>query len=299
MVDQTLQTYNPSKKLVEMFRSNKKKLMGMLLSGMDKDRFVRAAWIQLSTNETLASCEPTSIIQALVKCGQQGLYPDGVNGHAYLVPFKGKAVYVRGYRGTIALFAANPDAASLPIICEFVYENDKFNYGLGAKPFLTHEPRAFSDRGPRIGLYVLFRFKNGDVYPKVMSLDEAMEGKKLAKTTKFWDSYPDAMMKKYLIHRGAKLLPLADTVAGAVRRDEAIAAELDDGNIIEGDVVDAIAIEEDIEDAAIQPPKPLPEGTPTVNCGRCGRQFPADKLMDGVCGGCLDRAEEGPTEVRP
>lgn len=292
MVDQALQTYKPSTKLVEMFRSNKKKLMGMLLAGMDKDRFIRAAWIQLSTNETLAQCDEASIIQALIKCGQQGLYPDGVNGHAYLVPFKGKAVYIRGYKGTMALFGANPNAADLPVICEFVHENDGFNYGLGAKPFLEHTPEPFGDRGKRLGVYALFRFKSGDVYPKVMSIKEAMEGKALAKTPKFWNDFPDAMMKKYCIHRGAKLLPLADTVSGAIRRDENVQVELDDGNIIEGDVINAIAVEEAIEDAAIQQPKPLPEGTATNNCGRCGRQFEPDKLMDGVCGTCLDNTEE-------
>lgn len=289
MAQQSMQVRKPNAPLVELFRANKKTIEGALMSGMDKDRFIRSAWIQMTENPDLAQCDPTSIIRALVKCGQQGLYPDGVNGYAYLVPFASKksnkklCTYIRGYKGLVALFAANPNAANLPLVCESVREGDYFVWTLGANPTIEHRP-SLESRGDITHVYAVFRFKDGSMYPKVLSYAEAKFYEKFAKTKTFWNDFEEDMLKKTVIKQGAKLMPLADHVRGAMAFDDAL--ESGDDSIAE--TLAAIDIEEELSNGQLQAPKALPKSR-AGECAKCKKTFEASALMDGLCSPCSDK----------
>lgn len=197
-------------------KSNKSLLEGALTQGLDMSRFVKCAWIQAQTNKdinALAQSNPTSVFRALLQCAQMGLYPDGVNGEAYLVKFGNECVAIRGYRGLMKLFAQSPQAAALPFVVDVIRENDRWELSLGGKPMLEHTP-AKKDRGDITHFYAVARFKDGTEMPKVMSAEEVEAFKGYAKTKKFWDSQDEpikiAMRLKTVVRQLCKMLPLAD-----------------------------------------------------------------------------------------
>lgn len=172
-------------------QKNRELLRGALTHGLDMSRFVKCAWIQVSSNEDirgLAQTNPTSVFRAMLQCAQMGLYCDGISGDAYLVKFGNQCVAIRGYRGLMRLFGENnPDAAPMPVVFDTICENDEWEYERGATPSLMHKP-AKKDRGAITHYYAAARFKDGSVWPKVMSAAEVEEFKKYAKTDKFWGS---------------------------------------------------------------------------------------------------------------
>lgn len=239
--------------------------------GIDRDRFVRCAWIQIQLSDDLrdlAEKKPVQIFRALLQCAGMGLYPDGISGDAYLVRFKDSCAAIRGYKGLMRLFAANPVAAHLPFVADVVREKDQFSYQLGSEPRLSHTP-AHGERGEITHYYAVARFRDGACLPKVMTVAEVEKYKVYAKTMKFWDAPEENtriwMRLKTVIRQLIKLLPLADNVKEEVERDEAVEA----GNLPE-DIIDV----EPIAGDTVQPTQPkadavppvpaLPEGVPPI-----------------------------------
>ncbi|MHB8961978.1 MAG: recombinase RecT [Saccharofermentanales bacterium] len=63
--------------------------------------YVQSVLLAVSMNNKLAECEPRSIIATALRAAAMRLSCDPGIGHAYPVPFKGKAVLVVGYKGLI------------------------------------------------------------------------------------------------------------------------------------------------------------------------------------------------------
>jgi recombination protein RecT len=85
-------------------------------------QFMAAALVVASDN-TLKNCEPDSIVQALVGIAMLDLSVDKNIGHAYLVPYAGKAQLQIGYKGFVQLLFR----AGWLVKCFPVYECDKFS----------------------------------------------------------------------------------------------------------------------------------------------------------------------------
>lgn len=221
---------NELAKLNSILRSktNKALLAGALTHGLNMSRFLKCAWIQVTTSPDiyqLAQKNPTTVFRAMLQCAQMGLYPDGVSGDAYLVRFGNECVAIRGYKGKMRLFGENKDAAPLPFVADVVREKDEWDYELGGNPKLHHKP-AKNDRGDITHYYAVARFIDGTVMPKVMSVEEVEKYKGYAKTKKFWDSEHENtrtwMRIKTVIHQLMKSLPLAERVRDEVQREEAL-----------------------------------------------------------------------------
>ena len=208
--------------------ANRKLLAGALARDLDLDRFIRRAWIQTQINEDifeLAKRNPTTVFRAMLQCAMMGLYPDGINGDAYLVKFGNQCVAIRGYKGMMKLFAAHPAAAPMPFVVDTIREKDTWAMKLGANPSFEHEP-AKDDRGKVTHFYAIARFADGSIMPKVMSVEEVEKYKTYAKTAKFWDAKEENtrewMRKKAVIRQLMKSLPLAETTRADVEREEAL-----------------------------------------------------------------------------
>lgn len=63
--------------------------------------YISSVLLAVSMNDTLANCDPKSIIGTALRAATMRLSCDPGVGHAYPVPFKGKAVLVVGYKGLI------------------------------------------------------------------------------------------------------------------------------------------------------------------------------------------------------
>lgn len=119
----------------------------------------------------LFECNPVSILDAIGQAAALGLEPDGVLGHAYLVPYGDECVLIPGYKGLIDLCRRSGNVSEVHLEC--VYEGDEFSYSKGLKPTLHHVPNDASsqDDDEKIThVYVVVRLRDGgvqfDVWPR-------------------------------------------------------------------------------------------------------------------------------------
>lgn len=174
----------------------------------------------------LLRCEATTVINAYMMIASLGFMPSGVNGQAYVLPFNDKGIakaqFILGYKGIVALMFRSPVVKD--ILCERVREKDEFDYTNG---IVTHRFDPFSkERGEVIGAYAIVRLRTGGQASKVMGIDEIL---KIAETysksykTAFssWKNDPDGwMVKKTVLRQAAKLVPMDDTYADAIARED-------------------------------------------------------------------------------
>lgn len=247
------------------------------------DRIVRSIINALSANEYLCTnATPTSVLQAAMTAAVLGLDVDNVTGQGHIVPFKGKAQFIPGYKGYITL-AAN---AGFLVGGDVVREKDHFRYGRGLTPFLEHVPAPGgpTDRGPIVYAYATARSHNLPSDFRVLHAEQVnairdkSEGYKAFLSGKRkdspWDSHYEAMAIKTAIRALAPELPLN------VQRAAAIEGEFERGNVAHltenGNVrLDVIDQNPDAGSSNEQPDLVAGLGLeekPQAVCGRCGGQ---------------------------
>lgn len=146
--EQTVEAY--MKKMAPRFAE-------VLPKHMDIDRMSRIALTTIRTNPKLLECNVPSLMDAVMQAVQLGIEP-GLLGHCYILPYKGEATFIIGYKGMIDLARRSGHIQSL--YAHAVYENDEFECELGLHPQLKHKP-SFGDRGEFIGAYAVAHFKDG------------------------------------------------------------------------------------------------------------------------------------------
>ena len=231
----------------------KPELARALPKGMDADRVARLALTVVRQTPELAHCTPQSFAGSLLTASALGLEP-GVNGEAYLVPYKDnrkgvvECQLIVGYQGYAKLFWQNPLARHLD--AQAVYERDDFDYGYGTEPFLRHKPAA-GDRGPVVYYYAVATLSTGGSAFVVLTPDEV---KKLRRgkvgTSGNIDDPQRWMERKTALRQLIKTLPrstqlnaamVADEQLGSSLRAEQVAGQIADtetGEVIDGEVVE-------------------------------------------------------------
>lgn len=106
------------------------------------DRFLRIALTEFRVNPTLATCDPRSVFAAVLTAAQMGWEIGGPMGLAYLVPYKGEAQLIPGWKGYVDLVHRSGRGE---VWTGAVYEGDAFEYVLGARPDLKHVPSGEDD----------------------------------------------------------------------------------------------------------------------------------------------------------
>jgi recombination protein RecT len=104
-------------------------------SGVAPERITRTVTISLERLPKLFECDRTSIFQSAMSAAVLGLEVDGITGQAFLIPFKGRAQLVIGYRG----FATMAGRSGITINGDVVREGDAFDYEGGSTPFVRHK----------------------------------------------------------------------------------------------------------------------------------------------------------------
>ena len=112
--------------------------------GFSQEAFLRLALNALVTNPEIADCDPDSVDQAIVKCLNAGLVPDG--DEATIAVFAGKAGVIWGYKGLMA--NARKTTPALSLWAATVWKEDKFVHRAGAHPVLEHEYDEFCPHTP-------------------------------------------------------------------------------------------------------------------------------------------------------
>ena len=205
-----------------------------LPKGMDADRIARLALTVVRQSEiqaqtsgrpqmSLTACSPASFAGALMTAAALGLEP-GVNGEAYLVPYKRECQLIIGYQGYAKLFWQNPLARHLD--AQAVHENDEFDYGYGTDPFLRHKP-ARGDRGEIIYYYAVASLATGGTAFVVLTPDEVkkLRGGKVG-TSGNIDDPMRWMERKTALRQLIKTLPRSTMLNHALVADEALGTSL-------------------------------------------------------------------------
>lgn len=142
----------------QYFTKHKAQLAAALPRHLNPDRMIRLALTAFSQNQKLAECEPGSIFASVIVASQLGL-EIGIDGQGYLVPYKGRATFVPGWKGYVDLISR---AGRGSVWTGAVYIGDEFDYALGDSPFITHKPGDNHEDGEMTHVYAVGRVKDSD-----------------------------------------------------------------------------------------------------------------------------------------
>jgi recombination protein RecT len=220
------QTNNPTNTIRALLEKSKGQIAMALPKHLNADRIVRVAMTSVQRTPELLKCDPISLVAAVIQSSQLGLEPDGILGHAYLIPFnntkKGRmeVQFIPGYKGLIDLARRSGQVVSIG--AHVVFENEPFKLIYGYDEKLDHEPLPPSKRGARKGVYAVARLKDGSVHFEWLWAEEVEDIKNGSKARNFgpWKTHEDEMWRKTAIRRLAKYLPLSVEFAKAAAADE-------------------------------------------------------------------------------
>lgn len=178
------------------------------------DRFTRATATALIQNPDLAGTDEASLFQAIVKCAQDGLFPDG--REAALVVYKGKAQYLPMIAGVRKIAAEY----GWTIVTHVVYANDVFDVQGGTDDRITHRPVGPGEpRGDLVAAYAVAHHRDGRrSITEVMHAQDIAKARAVAQTDRIWNQWPAQMFEKTVGHRIAKKLPLDPQDAARLNR---------------------------------------------------------------------------------
>lgn len=125
---------------------------------MNADRMARIAMTAFRQNPKLDECAPASVFAAVIVGSQLGLEP-GILGQAYLVPYKGECQFIPGWQGYADLVAR---AGRASVWTGAVFQGDAFDYELGDRPFVKHQPSGEDDPAKLTHVYAVGRIKNSE-----------------------------------------------------------------------------------------------------------------------------------------
>lgn len=216
-------------------------IKSVIANKLTPEKMSRIALNELRSNDYLARIaiqNPGSFVNAVVQAAHLGLEIGGALGQAYLVPFKGEIKMMPGYRGLISLARRSGEISS--INAEIVYENDIFDLELGIDTKVKHKPCLTGDRGEPKLVYMVAHFKDGGNHFEWMTVAEVMKIKARSSAVKSgketpWDTDRDEMIKKTIIRRGWKYLPMSIEMQSAEKIDSA--NETGKSVVIEGDSI--------------------------------------------------------------
>jgi recombination protein RecT len=199
----------------------RKQLAEALPNQLKPERMTRLALTMLKKNSALLHCDPVSIMACVVEIAQLGLEPEGVLGHAYMVPFSDQCTLIVGYRGFMHLMYQS--GVVTEVSAEIVRKGDVFKRVLGTQRGLVHEPIGIPEKDNENfwqGAYAVVHFLSGgtafEYLEKVKIYQARARSRGYQKHLKEGKSTPwvtdaEEMWKKTVIRRLAKRMPTSTT----------------------------------------------------------------------------------------
>jgi len=240
----------------------------------------------------LLDCDRQSLFNAAMSAAVLGLEVDGVTGQANIIPFKGRAQLIIGYKGYNTLAARNDTTITGAV----VREGDDFDFDEG-EGWVRHK-KQLNNKGRIIAAWAKASHLRRPAVVVVLGIDEILAVKAKSPGAKRSDSpwndpqigFP-AMAEKTAKRRLARSMPLG-YIQYASRMEEAVEEQgkaawitPDRGTVIEGDLKTVGEIE--------------PSETPTAQdlIGRRATQE-NEASADGAATGSVGRAEPAAVPAR-
>jgi recombination protein RecT len=219
---------DPVKTIANLLETMRPQFAAALPSIMKPERLIRLAVTELRKNPKLMECSTPSFIGAIMQCAQTGLEP-GIDGQAYLVPYKGECTFIIGYKGFVSLMYRNPKVKK--VFANFVCENDQFEYSYGIDEKFNHKP-AFQDRGDVIYYYAYVKLDGGESTYLVMSKPDV-----IAHARKYspaynrpgspWQDDFDSMAMKTCLRQLERWIPKSVEFRDTASRDETVRTDIE------------------------------------------------------------------------
>lgn len=208
----------PTKRL-SIFLQQFKPQLAKALGQRNVDQEISAILAVVSSSPALQKCSPESIALAAYDAATIGL-PVNKLGLVWIVPYGNEAKMQIGFKGYIQL--AIESGYVLDISADCVYENDRFKYILGSKPFIEHEPTMSSERGKLVAVYAVARLVNGLEKPLAMSKSQIdfIRSKSRSGNGGPWNTDYDEMAKKTVIKRLCKQLPCVSKLDKIIQAEQ-------------------------------------------------------------------------------
>ncbi len=183
------------------------------------DKFIRVTVTAVTNAKDLLQCDRQSLYNAVMKCAQDGLLPDG--REAALVKFKDQVAYMPMIAGILKKVRNSGEIKS--ISSAVVYSKDKFDYALGDDEHIIHTPSLEADRGHPIVTYAIVITKDGGIYREVMTEAQvqAVRNVSRAGTSGPWSGpFADEMRRKTVLRRLSKRLPMSTDIEQLMHTDD-------------------------------------------------------------------------------
>lgn len=200
------------------------KVSQALPPGVSLDRFTRVALTAIQQNPGIATKNRASLYNAVVRCAQDGLLPDGKQ--AALVAFGDQVQYMPMIGGLRSIAAKH----GIPMATGVVHRNDHFEYELGIEPRMVHKPAPLDqDRGEPIGAWAQAKDAAGNIYLEVMGKQdiEMVRQASRSKNGDLWTKWWGEAARKTVGRRLFKSLPLASLDEREARILDAADADTD------------------------------------------------------------------------
>jgi recombination protein RecT len=183
------------------------------------ERLARIVMTSLRQTPELLRCTRESLLGSIMGAAQLGLEP-GVLGQCWLIPYKGVATLVVGYRGMTQLAWRSGQIAS--IAGRAVFEGDHFAFDFGADK-LEHRPFGQTDPDKLTHAYAVIHTTAGGRLWDVMSREEIerVRERSAAGRKGPWLSDYSEMAKKTVLKRLFKLAPSSVEMQRAEEIDNA------------------------------------------------------------------------------
>lgn len=183
-------------------------------TGLMPSRAIAVTLDALTRNPDLLECEPRSIVRSVLHASEIGLELGSPLGEAFIVPFKGKATMMVGYRGFVKLIRGAPRVTIVKGV--LVREADDFEIDEGAN-VLHHRigKGTVQNRGEITHAYSRVYYDNGSSQFEVMDRSEldVIKAAALSRSRRFtpWKeaAHVGEMYKKCPLRRQAKWLDLS------------------------------------------------------------------------------------------
>lgn len=243
--------------LPQLLQNYSSKIQAALPRHMTAERMIRVALTTFYKTPGLQAVDPLSVAGAIVAASELGLEPNGVLGHAYLVPFWNEKARRRecqlliGYKGYVDL--ARRSGQVKTINAHLVYSADEFDCRLGTDEYVKHVPLLMrknrrgeweavplAERGSLVLTYAFAKLTDEGTQLEVMPIGavERIREQHADEKSFAWKDHYEWMVRKTVIRQLVKLLPLSvelQTATGLEDRAEAgMSQELRD-NLVEAD----------------------------------------------------------------
>ena len=208
MSNQSLATFDQFKKYASSIeiRERFNDIVGKTSAGA----YIQSVIIAVSSSNQLMACDPKSIMVSAVRAATLRLTVDPSMGHAYIIPFKGKATLVVGYKGYIQLMERTSKYRTINI--GTVWEGQEIEIDpLSGLVLALRGYRAANAKA--LGRFFSWRMLNGFEKTVYMTTEEIHEHAKQHSPSysfkdSLWQTNPGVMEKKTVVRQSVPYIYL-------------------------------------------------------------------------------------------